>query len=165
MHPPEGTSARPASPHAAPETGRDDGPAVVVEPRSRRLDRRQRWGLVAISFGLLVSILVLGGVVLPSGSGADPAPGGLVYVIPAGRAATLSEPGVDSALAIPTDIRFASTETASITIRNDDSVTHRAGPFVIAAGQSFVQRFRESGTYPIVCTVDPADSIVVTVEQ
>lgn len=133
--------------------------------RSPRLNRRQRWGILAAAFGLLVAILALGGLVLPSGSGADPAPGGLVYIIPAGRAATLSEPGVDSALAIPTDIRFASTETASITIRNDDSVTHRAGPFVIAAGQTFVQRFREAGTYPIVCTVDPAESIVVTVDQ
>lgn len=136
-----------------------------IEPRSPRLDRRQRWGLAAIALGLLVSILALGGFVLPSGNGADPVPGGLVYVIPAGRAETLAAPGVDSALAIPTDIRFASTETASITIRNDDSVTHRAGPFVVAPGQSFVQRFREAGTYPIVCTVDPAESIVVTVEQ
>ena len=136
-----------------------------IEPRSPRLNRRQRWGLAALSLGLLVSILALGGFVLPNGSGADPVPGGLVYIIPPGRAETLSEPGVDSALAIPTDIRLASTETASITIRNDDSVTHRAGPFVVAAGQSFVQRFREAGTYPIVCTVDPAESIVVTVEQ
>jgi hypothetical protein len=133
--------------------------------RSPRLERRRRWGLLAIAFGLLVVILALGGLVMPSGSGADPAPGGLVYVIPSGRAETLAAPGVDSALAIPTDIRFASTESASITIRNDDSVTHRAGPFVIAAGQTFVQRFREAGTFPIVCTVDPAESIVVTVDQ
>ncbi|MFP5371529.1 MAG: hypothetical protein ACLGI3_12380, partial [Actinomycetes bacterium] len=76
---------------------------------------------------MLVSILALGGFVLPAGSGADPAPGGLVYAIPAGRAETLSEPGVESALAIPTDIRFASVETASIPIHNDDTVTHRAG--------------------------------------
>jgi hypothetical protein len=139
--------------------------APEPEPRSPRLSRRQRWGLGAVSFGLFVTILMLGGFVLPSGSGADPAPGGLVYVIPAGRAATLSEPGVESALAIPTEIRFASTETASITIRNEDTVTHRAGPFVVVAGQSFVQRFRKAGTYPIVCTVDPAESIVVTVDQ
>lgn len=131
---------------------------------ARRLDRGQRWGIVGVSFGVLVAILALGGVVLPSGGGAEPAPGGLVYVIPAGRAEMLSEPGVDSALTIPTDIRFASTATASITIRNDDSVTHRAGPFVVAAGQTFVQRFRDTGTYPIVCTVDPAESIVVTVD-
>ena len=57
-------------------------------PRSPRLSRRQRWGLVAVSFGLLVTILALGGFVLPSGSGADPVPGGLVYIIPAGRAET-----------------------------------------------------------------------------
>ena len=42
-----------------------------VATRPPRLDRRQRWGLVALSFGLLVAILVLGGFVLPSGSGAD----------------------------------------------------------------------------------------------
>jgi hypothetical protein len=137
--------------------------APAMESRPPRLSRRQRWGLGGVSFGLLVTILTLGGFVLPSGSGADPAPGGLVYVIPAGRGATLSEPGVDSALTIPVDIRFTSTDTASITIRNEDSVTHRAGPFIVAAGQSFVQRFREAGTYPIVCTVDPAESIVVTV--
>lgn len=152
MHPTEVSSGATADQGSMPE-------------RSPRLGRRQRWGLLAISFALLVSILALGGFVPPSGSGADPAPGGLVYVIPAGRAQTLSEPGVESALAIPTDLRFASVETASITVRNDDTVTHRAGPFVVAAGQTFVQRFRKAGTYPFVCTVDPAESIVVTVER
>ena len=31
-------------------------------------------------------------------------------------------------------------------------------------GQTFTQRFPEPGRYPIVCTVDPLESVVVTVE-
>jgi plastocyanin len=65
---------------------------------------------------------------------------------------------------IPTDIRFGSGEVAAITIINEDDVTHRAGPFLVGPGQTFTQRFPRPGSYPITCAVDPAESIVVTVE-
>lgn len=87
---------------------------------------------------------------------------GLVFVIPAGT--TVERPGWDSALAIPTDIRFKAGEPAIITVRNLDDETQRAGPFLVGPGQTYVQRFPEPGEYPIACSVDPLESVVVTVE-
>ncbi len=125
----------------------------------------RRIGLAVIALALLGLVLGLGGIAGPGWGRAETSGDGLLFVIAAGSAALLAEPGIDSAVTIPTDIRFASGETAAITIRNDDTVTHRAGPFLVAAGQTYVQRFRDPGTYPIACAVDPAKSIVVTVAR
>lgn len=88
---------------------------------------------------------------------------GLVFTIPRGSAERVV-PELESAVAIPTAIRFGPGETAAITIRNEDVVTHRAGPFLVGPGQTYTQRFPSPGVYPIACAVDPAESIVVTVE-
>ncbi len=127
--------------------------------------RWRRLGVAVIALALLGLILGLGGIAGLGWGRAETSGDGLIFVIPAGSAALLAEPGIDSAVTIPTDIRFASGETAAITIRNDDTVTHRAGPFLVAAGQTYVQRFRDPGSYPIACAVDPAESIVVTVAR
>lgn len=87
---------------------------------------------------------------------------GLVFVIPAG--ANVERPGFDSAIAVPTDIRFKAGEPAVITVRNLDDETQRAGPFLVGPGQTYVQRFPEPGSYPIACSVNPLESVVVTVE-
>lgn len=76
----------------------------------------------------------------------------------------MDRPGFDSAIAIPTDIRFASPAEAVITVHNLDTVQHRAGPFLVGPGQTYVQRFPEPGRYPVICTVDPLETVVVTVE-
>ena len=88
---------------------------------------------------------------------------GMVFVIPAGSKANVV-PELQSAIPIPTDIRFGAEDVAAITIINEDDVTHRAGPFLVAAGQTYTQRFDKPGEFPIACSVDPAESIVVTVE-
>ena len=87
---------------------------------------------------------------------------GLVFVIPANI--NVARPGFDSAIAIPTDIRFQAGEAAAITVRNLDNETQRAGPFLVGPGQTYVQRFSEPGSYPIACSVNPLESVVVTVE-
>lgn len=125
----------------------------------------RRFGVGVVALALLGMVLGLGGITGLGWGRAETTGAGLRFVIPAGSAARVAEPGIDSAVAIPLDIRFASGETAAITIRNDDTVAHRAGPFLVAAGQTYVQRFRDPGTYPIACAVDPAESIVVTVER
>jgi hypothetical protein len=89
--------------------------------------------------------------------------GGLLFTIPAGASQTVARPGFDSAIPIPTDIRFASPAEAVITVNNLDDVEHRAGPFLVGAGQTFVQRFPEPGRYSLVCTVDPLETVVVAV--
>ena len=65
---------------------------------------------------------------------------------------------------MPTKITFEEGETARITVINNDTVTHLAGPFLVGPGQTFVQNFPNPGVYPIDCTVNEDESIVVTVE-
>jgi hypothetical protein len=89
---------------------------------------------------------------------------GLLFTIPEGSYENVAIPGIDSAITIPTSITFDSPEEAIITIVNEDVVDHRAGPFLVGAGQTFTQRFPQPGEYPIACSVDPAESVVVTVK-
>ena len=118
--------------------------------------------IAGLCFVALAGLLLAAGVI--SGRGAQPSTGGLSFTIPAGASKTIARPGFDSAIQIPTDIRFDSPAEAVITVKNLDSVTHRAGPFLVGAGQTFTQRFPEPGRYPIVCTVDPLETVVVTGE-
>lgn len=110
--------------------------------------------LIATLFG---SALTLGRIT----TGDDE--GGLVFVIPDGAAARFAIPTIDSAIAIPTDIRFGPGETARITVRNEDEVANRAGPWVVGPGQTYTARFDEPGVYEFVCTVDASESVTVTV--
>jgi len=72
-------------------------------------------------------------------------------------------PTIDSAIEIPTDIRFGPGDVARITVRNDDSVANRAGPWVIGPGQTYTARFDNPGVYEFECTVDASESVTVTV--
>ncbi len=112
---------------------------------------------------VLAAAMIIGVVVAVTLLRDDPEPAGLVFTIPAGSR-NLVVPTLESAVPVPTDIRFTSAEEAIITVINEDDVAHRAGPFQVGAKQTYVQRFDKPGTYPIACAVDPADSVVVTVE-
>lgn len=96
--------------------------------------------------------------------GGDEDEQGLVFVIPAGSK-TRIVPELQSAVDVPNDIYFGPGDVAKITVVNNDDVTHRAGPFLVAGGQTFTQKFDRVGEYPIACSVDPADSVVVKVEM
>lgn len=141
--------------------------SLISQPDETASGRQDRFGgnlplLLALAF-----LFVAGGILmiaLASGRIGTQPTQGLVFTIPAGASETVARPGWDSAIAIPTDIRFDSPAEAVITIKNLDSVTQRAGPFLVGPGQTFTQRFPEPGRYPIVCTVDPLESVVVTVE-
>lgn len=127
-----------------------------VRPRSGR-----QWGKIA-GAGLLLIALVLIGIGRFSGREADDP--GLVYVIPYGASQRVPA-GLRSAVDMPTRIVFSRGETAKITVINNDSVTHLAGPFLVGPGQTFVQTFPTPGVYPINCTINEDESIVVTVES
>ncbi len=130
----------------------------VAEPAA---GGRWRYGLFLLALaalGFIVTVLLIN--VLDRDQGEGP---GLVFVIDEGSKSRVL-PELESAVTIPTDIRFERGDTAKITIVNNDDVTHRAGPFLVAAGQTYVQRFDQPGSYPIACSVDPAESVVVTVE-
>ncbi len=139
----------------------EPAPDEVMGPSPRPFSRGR---LLAISAGLALVLVVatLGGVSLLRRA---VAPEGLVFVIPAGAAAGVERPGIDSAIEIPTDIRFGPGDVARITVRNDDDVLHRAGPWWLGPGQTYTTSFDAPGSYEFVCTVDAADTVVVTVTE
>jgi hypothetical protein len=134
-------------------------PVASVSPRARRKQRR-RLLLIAGGIAALLIVATLGGVALFR---EESGPGGLVFVIPAGAAGKLERPTIDSAIVVPTDIRFGPGDEARITIRNEDSTANRAGPWVVTAGQTYTIGPLPPGTYQFDCTVDPAESVTVTV--
>lgn len=131
-------------------------------PRTVEVDssRRSRLLILAASLAALIIVSAVGGV---AAFWPEDEPQGLVFIIPEGRAAQLNIPTVDSAIDIPTDIRFGPNDVASITIINEDTTMNRAGPWVIDAGQSYTLKFDKPGTYKFDCTVDPSESVVITV--
>ena len=133
---------------------------AATTPTAQRPRSRARLLLMALSVAALVIVGALGGI---AAFWPEDEPQGLVFIIPEGRAAELNIPTVDSAIDIPTDIRFGPTDVASITIINEDTTMNRAGPWVIEAGQTYTLRFDKPGTYKFDCTVDPSESVVITV--
>jgi len=136
--------------------------AGTPRPAPIRARQRQRRRLLLIAAGIagLLLVLMLGGV---ARFWEDSEIGGLVFVIPEGAAARLDQPTIDSAIVVPTDIRFGPGDDARITIRNDDSTANRAGPWVLMPGQVYTIGPLPPGTYQYNCTVDPAESVTVTV--
>jgi hypothetical protein len=159
----EDASGAPAP--AAVHQGRTGNPLVAGEPAGRRpaTPRERDWTVVAGLFATVLILLTLigwrSGWLFGTGE-----PQGLVFTIPAGAKDRIAQPTIDSAIEIPTRIRFAAGEPAVITVRNLDDVAHRAGPFLVAAYQTYTQRFPDPGEYPIACSVNPIESVVVTVE-
>lgn len=135
---------------------------AITTPPITRPRSRSRLMLMALSVAALVIVGALGGV---AAFWPEDEPLGLIFVIPEGRAAELDIPTVDSAIEIPTDIRFGPNDVASITIINEDTTMNRAGPWVIEAGQTYTLRFDKPGTYKFDCTVDPSESVVITVTE
>lgn len=128
-------------------------------PRSKRtsLSRPRVIGAL-VGFFLLFGIILI--AVQQPRENNDP---GLLFEIPYGASATVPA-GLISAVEMPREIIFRDGETARITVINHDDVTHLAGPFVVAPGQTYVQTFPNPGVFPINCAVNPAESIVVKVE-
>jgi plastocyanin len=133
----------------------------VVHSASRKRSFLARRSSVLLS--LAVVVLFVGAITVAmnrAGSDEDP---GLLFVIPAGASDLVAVPTIDSAIEIPTDIRFGPGDVARITVRNDDSVANRAGPWVVGPGQTYTARFDEPGVYQFECTVDWNESVTVTV--
>jgi hypothetical protein len=116
-----------------------------------------------VLLSLAVVVLFVGAIAVATNrSGSDDDPG-LLFVIPAGASDMVAVPTIDSAIEIPIDIRFGPDDVARITVRNDDSVANRAGPWVVGPGQTYTARFDEPGVYQFECTVDSNESVTVTV--
>jgi len=120
--------------------------------------------LLIIGGGLLVIVGALVGVQRFATHYQASTSGGMEFVIPAGASKDVAVPTIDSAIDIPTHIVFKAGEPAVLTIRNDDSVANRAGPWVIGPGQTYTAKFDQPGTYEYACTVDPTESVTIVVE-
>lgn len=143
---------------------RSDAEAALRKRARSRVYRRGGYlmiGLIAIT-GLLSVVYV---VANRGNDDSAPSDGqGLLFVIPEGASATVDVPTIDSAIAIPTQITFKEGEPAVLSIRNEDTVANRAGPWVIGPGQTYTAKFDEPGTYEYVCTVDATESVTIVVE-
>ena len=128
---------------------------------TKKQNPKRRWPLMIGPAVIVVVLLLLGYAQFFGNSGEeDP---GLIYEIEFGAQQRVPA-GLLSAVEMPTKITFEEGETARITVINNDTVTHLAGPFLVGPGQTFVQNFPNPGVYPIDCTVNEDESIVVTVE-
>ena len=132
-----------------------DEQVSTVKPNQRR------WALLAGPALIAVALLLIGYGRFGSSATTD---GGLFFEIEYGAQQRVPA-GLLSAVNMPTDIRFEPGQTARITVVNNDTVTHLAGPFLVGPGQTYVQTFPSAGVYPIACTVNDDESIVVTVED
>ncbi len=133
---------------------------VVPTPPQRRglLQRRS-----SLLLSLAVVVVFVGAIAIATNrAGSDDDPG-LLFVIPAKASDLVAVPTIDSAIEIPTDIQFGPGDVARITVRNDDTVANRAGPWVIGPGQTYTARFDNPGVYEFECTVDASESVTVTV--
>lgn len=128
---------------------------------ARRRPVSRRW---LLPIAVLAVLLLVAGTMLGARQLTDNEPPGLEFVIPAGASSRIAIPTIDSAIPISTDIRFGPDDTARVTVRNDDSVANRAGPWVIGPGQTYTANFDNAGVYQFECSVDPAESVTVTVE-
>jgi len=142
-------------------TSRPASPAAPRPPR-RTAGRSASRRTLGVVLGALAVLLLVGGIVAALSLRGRGGGEGMVFVIPANT--VVEQPTIDSAIAIPTDIRFKPGENATIVIRNEDRIAHRAGPWVVGPGQTFTQRFPDPGEYFMACSVDPAESVTVTVE-
>lgn len=151
MNDPVSDTIPPATRSAPDQAEATREPQRIPSSRSRRL-------LLAIGVIGLLAVVSLGGVALIWDGGA---PEGTTFVIPDGAAATLDYPTIDTAIEVPTDLVFEQGEV--LTIRNEDSAANRAGPWVLAGGETLRMKFDTPGEYFYLCTVDEAESVTVTV--
>ncbi len=137
----------------------DEDQQVSSPPRRRRFLQRRS----SLLLSLAVAVLFVGAIAIATNRAGNDEDPGLLFVIPAGASDMVAVPTIDSAIEIPTDIRFGPGDVARITVRNDDSVANRAGPWVIGPGQTYTARFDNPGVYEFECTVDSSESVTVTV--
>ncbi len=132
---------------------------TLSEPGGRK---SRRGALTTVVLGLAAFAIGAVAMLAYQATREDDDPG-LFFEIPAGASASVPA-GLISAVDMPRDIVFKDGDTAKITVVNHDNVTHLAGPFVVAPGETFVQTFPNPGIFPINCAVNADESIVVKVE-
>jgi hypothetical protein len=85
----------------------------------------------------------------------------LVFVIPAGTAAR--QAAGEEVVIFPATITIDRATHDTLVIRNEDTQTVQIGPYRIAPGQRFTQRFFNRGTYELLCTVHTGEQLRIVV--
>jgi hypothetical protein len=85
----------------------------------------------------------------------------VVYVIPAGTSAQIASGASVSVL--PTTIELERNVRDTLVIRNDDTQPLQIGPYLVAPGQRFVQRYPNRGTFDLLCSIHPSQRMRVIV--
>ena len=86
----------------------------------------------------------------------------VVYVVPAGTAARIA--AGEHVDVLPQTIELERGVRDTLVIRNDDTQTMQVGPYLIAPGQSYTQRYNSRGTFDMLCTVHPSQQLRVIVK-
>lgn len=86
----------------------------------------------------------------------------VVYVIPAGTAARIA--AGEQVEVLPQTIELQRGVRDVLVIRNDDTQTVQVGPYLIAPGQSYTQRYNSRGTFDMLCTIHPSQQLRVVVK-
>jgi hypothetical protein len=111
--------------------------------------------------GAAIALVVLAASGVRLGSGDDEGAAdklGVVLTNPYGTYQRVMQ-WKDPAVEFPPEIRFARGEVAAITIRNEDYLAYRVGPFVVGPGQTYTQRFPRPGTYVFDCAIETVDGM------
>lgn len=87
----------------------------------------------------------------------------VVYVIPPGTVERL-EAG-EAVDVLPATIELTLGRRDVLVIRNDDSRPVTIGPFKVAPGQQFTQRYHNAGTYDLICSIHPGEQLRVVVSR
>lgn len=86
----------------------------------------------------------------------------VVYTIPAGTAAQIA--AGEQVEVLPQTIELERGVRDILVIRNNDTQTVQVGPYLIAPGQSYTQRFNSRGTFDMLCTIHPSQELRVVVK-
>ncbi len=86
-----------------------------------------------------------------------------VVRVPPGTAARLA--AGEPVELFPRRIELRLSEHDTLIVRNDDSEPVTIGPYRIAPGQRFVQRFESPGTFDLICSLHGAEGLRIVVTR
>lgn len=146
----------------------NDTDVDVSLPLQERMDPLNNPGpmrvlLATLAFLVPIALAVVAVFVLAGGEDSNDAVSSgreWSYVVPAGTQAK-ADKGEFVADILPEQLTIAVGDT--VTIANEDSVTHSFGPFTVRPGESQKMTFSEPGYFFGVCTVGGHDTVTITV--
>jgi len=117
------------------------------------------------ALSLAAGILLAGSVSVASwfalAGGPTRSPQRVEIVIPPGTAARIASGATDSP--IPRDLKLVRGDV--LVVRNDDSVDHRFGPFLVPSGQTVSVPQEQAGSSGFLCTFHPSGGLGLTVKN